>query len=260
MNPLVWLKNTLKARWGATLIGRAVGQAFPATPLLSIKLVCATRLSERAFWRTSALGRSLAPYQSDPNLSIDIRFLNSAGLPEVYNRHLVGKPAADIVVFVHDDVWLDDADWLAKVRLALRRFDIVGVAGNTRVSKNQPAWLFRERGPEGFVWDSVYLSGSIGHGHLSRGPISHYGPAPVRCKLLDGVFLAARSLSLVNSKVLFDERFRFHFYDMDFCRSADRAGLALGTWPITLTHQSQGVFGNPQWEEGHGTYFKKWKR
>jgi hypothetical protein len=260
MNPLLWTRNLLRDKFGSTLIGKALAQAFPDSPLVSIKLVCATRLNERTFWRTSALGRSFAPFQSDPNLGIDIRFSNDKGLPEVYNQTLSSSPSADICVFVHDDVWLDDADWIVKIKLALKRFDIVGVAGNTRISNNQPAWLFRERGADGFIWDSDYLSGAIGHGNLSRGPVSHYGTAPARCKLLDGVFLAVRSSRIIASKVSFDERFTFHFYDMDFCRSAVQAGLALGTWPISLTHQSQGVFGKPDWEAAHERYFKKWKR
>jgi GT2 family glycosyltransferase len=59
--------------------------------------------------------------------------------------------------------------------------------------------------------------------------------------------------------VLFDEQFDFHFYDMDFCRTARRAGLSLGTWPISVTHQSSGSFGNPSWSTAHSQYWKKWK-
>jgi hypothetical protein len=33
------------------------------------------------------------------------------------------------------------------------------------------------------------------------------------------------------SGVRFDPAFSFHLYHLDFCRSAERAGLAIGIWP-----------------------------
>jgi GT2 family glycosyltransferase len=142
---------------------------------------------------------------------------------------------------------------------ALNHFDIIGVAGNTRIVPNQPAWLFSKIEDGKFVWDKGTLSGSIGHGQLRKGQRSLYGPTPESCKLLDGAFLAIRSEVVHRSHLLFDERFKFHFYDMDFCRCASRIGLSLGTWPIELTHQSAGAFGNPAWQECHERYFEKWK-
>lgn len=258
MNPLIWLRNTVRNRLLTSMIGRVILQSRGAAPLQTLKVVSATRLSERDFWRTSALGRSLKPWLSNPMISTDIRFNNGEGLPRIYNPHLRDAQSPDVLLWVHDDVWLDDSEWFPKVMVALARFDIVGVAGNTRISPHQPAWLFSKRENDQFVWDSEYLSGAIGHGILSRGKISHYGPAPAACQLLDGVFLAVRSSVVRASHVLFDERFDFHFYDMDFCRSARRAGLSLATWPIALTHQSSGSFGSPAWQAGLACYLKKW--
>ena len=52
------------------------------------------------------------------------------------------------------------------------------------------------------------------------------------CKLLDGVFLAAHSAVLLQQRLLFDEIFDFHFYDLDLCRQAERQGVRMGTAPI----------------------------
>ncbi len=60
---------------------------------------------------------------------------------------------------------------------------------------------------------------------------------------MDGVFLAAKKSALTEYAVTFDPQFDFHFYDMDFCRTARKAGLTLGTWLVKLTHQSAGAFG-----------------
>jgi GT2 family glycosyltransferase len=81
---------------------------------------------------------------------------------------------------------------------------------------------------------------------------------PADCELLDGVFLAARKSALLGNEVLFDSRFDFHFYDLDFCRSARQRGLRLGTWPICLTHQSKGAFDSERWIEKYHAYIAKW--
>lgn len=56
----------------------------------------------------------------------------------------------------------------------------------------------------------------------------------------------------------FDERFMFDFYDLDFCRSVERAGLRMGTWPIAITHTSVGQSGSPAWRGSLQTYREKW--
>lgn len=259
MDAVLWLGNTLRNQMRASKLGRALTRIRPAPPLRSVCVVSATRLSEQDFWRQAALGRSLKPWLKHPMISASIRFTNSAGLPEVYNAHLKDADAADVLLFVHDDVWIEDTDWISKIKTGLARFDIVGVAGNTRILAAQSAWAFSGRNDAGdFVWDSGHLSGAVGHGQAAGGAVMTYGPAPASCELLDGVFLAVRSSLLRRSNVFFDERFRFDFYDMDFCRRARQLGLSLGTWPISLTHQSAGAFFGDRWEAARLSYLEKW--
>jgi hypothetical protein len=78
-------------------------------------------------------------------------------------------------------------------------------------------------------------------------------------KLLDGVLLAAHSETLISKNLRFDERFDFHFYDLDFCRQAEAKHLRLGTWPLSLIHESAGQFGSPAWREAYAKYLDKWK-
>jgi GT2 family glycosyltransferase len=89
------------------------------------------------------------------------------------------------------------------------------------------------------------------------GPISFFGPVPAACELLDGVFIAAKKEALREKQVAFDTRFDFHFYDLDFCRTARQSGLRLGTWPICLTHQSAGT-ATPEWLQAYQVYVEKW--
>jgi len=257
----VWLRNTLRNKLKGGLAGRVILQIAPRMPPTGhVRVISATRMTEAEFWRKSALGKSLATWRSDPSVSAQIRFENTDGLPLVYNAAMASANDGDIVLFVHDDVWFDDPQWIQKLRVAVERYDVVGIAGNTRRSRGQPAWLFSKYENDSFVWDHGFLSGAMSHGRHARGHVASYGVAPAHCELLDGVFLAARKDVLVQSGVSFDERFRFHFYDMDFCRSARRVGLSLGTWSIALTHQSRGNFGGEAWHHGLNAYLAKWRR
>lgn len=250
-------RNRVRRHW----LGRWVWPDRWKSDVAPVTFVCATRLGERDFWRKSALGRSVGLWKKDARVSVRVAFENQAGLPEVYNKVLADDAVQGVVVFLHDDVWLSDHLLLDKLRVALKRFDVVGIAGNTRRVANQPAWLYSHKDPaKGFVWDSAFLSGEIEHGRPGKSGRSVFGPTPRACELLDGVFIAVRKDMVERSAVRFDEQFRFHFYDLDFCRSARQAGLSLGTWPIDIIHESAGSFGSESWSQGLAQYFGKWKK
>ena len=260
MNPLIWLQNTVRNQARGSLLGRMFQQKDVNKQLQSLRIVTATRMTEQDFWRNSALGRSLKLWRSNKQISTDIHFENKEGLPKIYNAHLLNPGTADALLFIHDDIWLDDPEWLPKIMAGLRRFDIVGVAGNTEIAPRQPAWCYRTLENGQFTsFESSVLSGSVGHGPLPNGQVSVFGPSPAACRLMDGLFLAVRSSVVHRSRLFFDEQFDFHFYDLDFCRSAKRLGLSLGTWPISLTHQSGGAFASDSWRTSYAHYLDKWK-
>jgi len=218
-----------------------------------IEIVSATRFNAADFAAKSALGQSLARLKDD-RLVARIACDNRRGLPELYSAAIADAGAADMVVFMHDDVWIDDADFADRIIDGLDTFDVIGVAGNRRCLKGQSSWLLING-----RWDEPqYLSGRVGHGEQAGGELTQFGPVPAACQLLDGVLLASCKSTLNEAKVGFDPQFSFHFYDMDFCRSARQRGLSLGTWPISLTHQSPGEFAGPDWEEARRRYLGKW--
>lgn len=228
------------------------------TPKKTVTLVSATRMSESDFWKNSALGRSLQPWLGNVHVHCQIAFENTAGLPEVYNRHILQSNPGEVLVFLHDDVWLDDPQWLKKTLKALGTFDVIGIAGNTHRVPHQPSWAHARIQDGNLEWDARHLSGEISHGPDAFGKLTVYGPTPAACELLDGVFLAANAHALRAKEVTFDPRFKFHFYDLDFCRTAKVKELNIGTWPIAITHQSGGAFGTPSWHEGFDKYLEKW--
>lgn len=223
----------------------------------AIEIVSATRMSEQDFWQQSALGQSLVRHLAQgAKFKINVAYENALGLSEVFNAAIAGAEDDDALVFIHDDVWLDEADLSQAILSGLEKFDVVGVAGNKRRLPRQPAWAFTDTQ---FTWDTKdNLSGKVAHGQSAYGKVSEYGDVPTECELLDGVFLAVRKQTLVARQITFDPQFDFHFYDLDFCRSCRNAGLRLGTWPIQLTHQSGGAFGSPVWLEKYRQYLVKW--
>jgi hypothetical protein len=224
---------------------------------LKIRFVCATRVTQEDFFAKSALGRSLTLLAQV--VSVDIRLFpsNSTGLPVLYNtalREAVQDPA--ILVFVHDDIHICDFFWANSIAGGLQHFDILGLAGTRRRLPEQPAWLFTDTD---MTRDAEYLSGVVGHGTgFPPEDITVFGPPFQEVKLLDGVMLIARSETLLSKGISFDERFDFHFYDMDFCRQAELQNLRMGTWSISVIHESVGSFGSPAWHAAYRRYLEKW--
>lgn len=223
-----------------------------------IEIVSATRLPAEEFGSMSALGHSLRRLAFDARVSAAIAFANRVGLPHVYNSRITSPESGELLVFMHDDVWIDDHFFADRVIEGLARFDVVGVAGNRRRLDGQPSWAFTD---QHLRWDDrMNLSGAVAHGRQPFGTVSWFGPSPAECELLDGVLIAARRSALLASHVRFDPRFDFHFYDLDFCRSARERRLTLGTWPIAITHCSGGNFRSASWQQSYRTYIDKWGR
>jgi len=225
-----------------------------------IKIVSATLKSAEDFKEKTALGASLKRLAFDRRITARVAFQNTAGLSVVYNRAIEAPDDAEILVFIHDDVWIDDYFFAERIKTSLQNFDIIGVAGNRRRVARQPSWLFGAPGPDNvFGKDRENHSGAVAHGKMPFGSVDYYGETPAECELLDGVLLAAKRDVLRCSAVRFDERFDFHFYDMDFCRSARAAGLVLGCCAIAITHASVGPgLGKPDWRRNYRKYLEKW--
>lgn len=234
----------------------------PGTTPEKIRIVCATRKSREQFVLDTELGQSLARLLPS---NVELRLFpgNARGLPVIYNIAIdESRNDPAILLFVHDDVYLNDTFWADRLREAVNRFQIAGVAGNRRRAARQPSWCFSAIDPaDGKLIrdDRENLSGAVTHGGGARPQrVDAFGPAGQSVKLLDGLFLAARSTTLWKESLRFDERFDFHFYDLDFCRQAERAGLGMGTWPISVTHASLGGFCGDAWRSGYERYVDKW--
>lgn len=223
--------------------------------MLNLRFVTATRASLEAFKASSPLVRSLQRVSQTCKVQLDVLANNTAPLAHGYNRAIAAAQDDEVLVFIHDDVWIDD--WFIANRLAeaLAVFDVVGVAGNTQRVPNQEGWCIQ---PATRSMDLNHIVGGVAHGQPMVGEVSFFGEAPKAVRLMDGVFLAARCATLRQAGVLFDPQFPFHFYDTDFCRSCESKQLRMGIWPIALTHESKGQWQTADWNEAFARYLKKW--
>lgn len=242
-----------------TLAGGATGASAPRTTgPTRIRVICATRKDREDFFSMTPLGKSLSLLRP-PGVELRLFPRNSEGLPALYNQAISESIKDDVIfLFIHDDVHLCDFHWASRLASGIGAFDIVGLAGNRRRVAHQPGWLFVD---EKLTPDSrENLSGVVAHGSgLAPTSITVFGVAGQSVKLLDGVFLAVASATLRATGLRFDERFAFHFYDLDFCRQAEQAGLRMGTWPISVVHESAGTFANEGWRRGYDLYLEKWR-
>jgi len=150
-----------------------------------------------------------------------------------------------------------DFYWLYRIKEGLTHFDVIGAVGNKNRSTNQSSWAFID---EKFTWDKTEnLSGIIGNGSgFPPNSLCIYGETRQKVKLLDGLLLAVENQTLIDHRLLFDERFMFHFYDLDFCRQAEQKNISCGTWDLSLIHESGGSCGSDSWKISYQQYIDKW--
>lgn len=166
-----------------------------------------------------------------------IRIPDARSLSEGYNR---GWELArgDVLIFSHDDLRLLAPDFRPELLAAVQAFDLVGVAGATRL--DGPTWA--SCAPE-HRRQCVSYPSADGPGFFTHvdGPWAARWHDGIQC--LDGLFMAARREALGGLR--FDARRYdgFHFYDLDFSHRAWRAGLRLGVCPrLGIVHASLGNY------------------
>ena len=225
--------------------------------MTKVKVVVASRASEAGFHDKAATGRSLRIYNF-PFLEVRLFPSNTLGLPKLYNaviQESVNDPC--MLIFMHDDLHILDYYWLHQILAGLDRFQILGIVGNLRRVAGQPNWALLD---DKMTLDNhENFSGVMGHGNgFPPKVLDIFGPSCQPVKLLDGLLLAAHSRTFVENDLRFDERFDFHFYDMDLCRQAEQKNVSCGTWPVSLIHESAGDFFSEAWKKAYAAYLEKW--
>jgi len=187
--------------------------------------------------KKSTLLQSLKLLEDD--ISVVINANNKTGLSKCYNRQLVPENLIkhDIVLFVHDDVYIDDLKLKGKLYTAIENvgYDIVGLAGASKIEIKKPClWHLMSNRED---WSGT-VSHPVGGDKLMP---TTFGPWPRRCLMLDGLFLAVDLKRALEVGWKFNENFTFHHYDVASCLDANKKKLKMGTYPIHVTHNSPGL-------------------
>jgi hypothetical protein len=189
---------------------------------------------------------------------LDILWSNKLGLSASYNLKLEEYAVTDVefLVFVHDDVYIDDLKILDKLRIAHRNlgYQIIGAAGATSAKISDPSlWhLMSER---------THHRGFVQH-FIQNGQIfgSSFGPTPSEVLVIDGLFIAVHLPSVLEKGWRFNENYQFHHYDLSSCLDAVKKGLRIGVYPIHMIHDSPGLDScdNPSWSASNRRFLQEY--
>jgi len=181
---------------------------------------------------------------------------NKESLSMVYNWAITRalEEDADALILVHDDVILEH-DPIPKLEKLFDQFDLVGVAGTSKIELKSPAlWHLMGGG-----FGSGNLHGAVAHGTKDKKHMTSFGVYPHQCILIDGVFMAMNKK--VMEKMRFDEYnpAKYHFYDCLFSCDCHKAGFKVGVGDIMITHESPGLREfTEDWKAGEKYFISKY--
>jgi hypothetical protein len=163
---------------------------------------------------------------------------DARSLAEGYNRG-IGRARGKYLILSHDDVRMLSPDFAARVQGHLERFDLIGIAGTTRLTGG--GWFLA-----GYPYNFMIVTSPIGDPSLLCIFVQGEGPLVTPdIQALDGVFLATRTE--VARAVGFDEQTfdHFHLYDLDFSFGAYLKSYRLAVCrDLFIVHESHGSFGD----------------
>ena len=193
-------------------------------------------------------------------VSLVINANNSDGLSKAYNKQIVSENLIkhDIVLFAHDDVYIDDLKLQGKLYAAINnlKYDIVGLAGTSQIEVKKPCLWHRMSDPKNW-------SGAVSHPvNQSKVSVSTFGVWPERCLVMDGLFLAVNLQRALETGWKFNENYKYHHYDISSCLDANRKRLRMGTYPIWVTHDSPGLrdINDTSFKQSEETFYNEYKQ
>lgn len=181
----------------------------------------------------------LSFYKNKEKSDVEVVYENKKGLSEVYNRFITSDYRNRRVVFIHDDLILDDQFILEKLDNAHESWNVVGIAGAQYFRFQKPAmWHLMADLEDG----TNHLVGFVAHRLADNKVITNfYGMGNKRVSLIDGLFMSVDVDKVLDKNVKFDENYNFHFYDLTFCVRCLLSGVSIGIGdPIFVTHLSTG--------------------
>ena len=151
-----------------------------------------------------------------------------------------------------------DTQFFDKIQKYHKTYEVLGVAGATQ---------FRLPFREGFrtAWHMLaqdennvkHMAGSVMHSaNDSAGNekfwTTDFGPTPATGKLIDGLFMSFDVSKCLEFNFQFDNRFKFHHYDLAASLNALSCGFSIGIVPIATYHKGTGdSMNSSEWTSSH---------
>lgn len=177
---------------------------------------------------------------------------NGESLTNAYNRGLK-QAKYDIVVFCHDDLFVETKQWgnkLVKLFDKNPEYGIIGVAGSKNIPVSGQWWENRNK-----------MYGRVAHTHEGKTWLSAYsddlGQNLEETIIVDGVWFSVHKNRI---KKDFNENVEgFHFYDVTFSFENFLEGVKVGvTTVVRINHQSIGMT-NEAWEKNRADFAETFK-
>lgn len=229
---------------------------------MNMKKLLIVSCTQKSHPDDSLLEKSINYIDSDYQF-IDVEWVtrNTTGLPAVYNRFITEENAKyyDNILFVHDDVWIDDEMIADKIGWAMMDYDIVGVAGALNPKIQHPSlWhmMSERKDHRGQAGHFVNQQKTKSFGEPCY--MTSFGVTPSRVAVVDGVFVAVNLRAVLDKKWKWNENFTFHHYDIASCIDANNLGLRIGVYPINIYHASPGLksLEDPVWSASNKKFLE----
>ena len=201
-------------------------------------IVCARRIHD-----CDELMQSF-PYEKYDNFEV-VEIVGAKGMSEGYNRG-VERAKHDLLIFTHTDVtiWAGRALFENLVGQTMQpEVGFLGVAGAATLPKS------------GTWWHGGVRRGAVAHEDASETYTTSFGPYG-QALVMDGVFLVCERSKLEKIGG-FDERFGWHFYDIDSTLRMRQAGFKNLVVPFPILHGSIGRIEDNGWEEARQEFVRK---
>lgn len=181
---------------------------------------------------------------------------NKESLASVYNKGIdqCRKEDINIAILVHDDVFINCADFETRIRKYANLYDVTGLAGNTTINIKEPVLWHLMSSREN-------LRGCVAHGDCVNYSYTSFGPVNKQVILIDGVFICI-NINKLPEKVKFDESnpARYHFYDLMFSMDCCLNKVKVGVGDIPIIHASPGLRDmSEEWKSGQKYFLEKYK-
>lgn len=176
---------------------------------------------------------------SSVNENVDILYIYENTLPiaKAYNigiLYALNQKNYTEIVFIHDDVHIEDRQFEYKVKYWLSKYDVIGLAGGDNIKLEKP-----------YLWHIMSKNryGTVGHYINGDWYGTTFGVTNKRVNLIDGLFMGVKVKTFCEKTNLrFDENLPgFHHYDIDFSLQANKQQCRIGVVPILVTHDSPGL-------------------